>query len=56
VPVVEAASGVEVEESSSVEAAGAVPDESADPKLGAEVVSKSTTKAAAPGEATKPTL
>ena len=52
---VEAASGVEVEESSSVEAAGAVPDESADPKLGAEVVNKSSTKAAAPGEATKPT-
>merc|ERR1719458_2165408 len=52
---VEVASGVEVEESSSVEAAGAVPDESADPKLGAEVVNKSSTKAASPGEATKPT-
>ena len=56
-PVEPAVSGVEVEDSSSVvEAAGAVPDESADPKLGVEVANKSSTKAAvAPGEATKPT-
>ena len=55
-PVVEPATSVEVEaDSSSVEAgAGAVPDESADPKLGGEpLVNKSSTKAT--GEASKPT-